>query len=338
MMSPLDRLNQIRDGDVTPLAAQDHLDESVHQWSRPEIDALMLAVASRRPLLVRGEPGTGKTQLARAAATHLGWALDAVTIHARYEPQDLMFRFDAVRRLADAQSSGATAQLLQKNRGDYWEPGPLWKAFDWVSAHRYGSCRLDRERPTGHVILIDEIDKADSDLPNTLLEVLGQRSFPIPALNLRISAERDRLPLVVVTTNEERDLPAAFLRRCVVLNLDAEGDYGRWLVKRGRAHFRDPDPTAVKNAAAGGPDKWLATPILEKAARQLVADRVEAGQAGLPPPGLAEYLDLLYGLHALCDDVQEQDQWLDRLSAYAFVKHGSIPGQPGLSQRRAAVK
>lgn len=337
MTLPLDRLRQLSDGDVTRLAAQEHLDESFHQWSRPEIDALLLAVASRRPLLVRGEPGTGKTQLARAAATHLDWALDAVTIHARYEPQDLMFRFDAVRRLADAQSSEATAQLLQKNRGDYWEPGPLWKAFDWASAHLYGSCRLDRERPTGHVILIDEIDKADSDLPNTLLEVLGQRSFPIPALNLRISAEPDRLPLVVVTTNEERDLPAAFLRRCVVLNLDAEGEYGKWLVKRGRAHFLDPDQP-VESAKKCGPEKVLATQILEKAARQLVADRVEAGKVGLPPPGLAEYLDLLYGLHALCDDVQQQDKWLDRLSAYAFVKHGSTPGQPGLSQRRPAVK
>ena len=333
----LNTLNSLSDSQVIRLPACDHLDEAFHQWSRPEIDALMLAVASRRPLLVRGEPGTGKTQLARAAATHLGWALDAVTIHARYEPQDLMFRFDAVRRLADAQSSEATAQLLQKNRGDYWEPGPLWKAFDWASAHLYGSCRLDRERPTGHVILIDEIDKADSDLPNTLLEVLGQRSFPIPALNLRISAERDRLPLVVVTTNEERDLPAAFLRRCVVLNLDAEGEYAQWLVKRGRAHFLDPD-RPVETAKAFGPDKALATRILEKAARQLVADRIEAGKVGLPPPGLAEYLDLLYGLHALSDDVQQQDKWLDRLSAYAFVKHGSIPGQPGLSQRRPAVK
>ena len=333
----LNTLNSLSDGQVIRLPACDHLDEAFHQWSRPEIDALMLAVASRRPLLVRGEPGTGKTQLARAAATHLGWALDAATIHARYEPQDLMFRFDAVRRLADAQSSEATAQLLQKNRGDYWEPGPLWKAFDWASAHLYGSCRLDRERPTGHVILIDEIDKADSDLPNTLLEVLGQRSFPIPALNLRISAEPDRLPLVVVTTNEERDLPAAFLRRCVVLNLDAEGDYGQWLVKRGRAHFLDPDQP-VETARKCGPDKVLATQILEKAARQLVADREEAGKVGLPQPGLAEYLDLLYGLHALSDDVQQQDKWLDRLSAYAFVKHGSTPGQPGLSQRRPAVK
>lgn len=335
MKSALDRLHQLQEGDITRLEAQNHLDESFHQWSGAEVDALLLAVASRRPLLVRGEPGTGKTQLARAAARQLGWALDAVTIHARYEPQDLMFRFDAVRRLADAQSSGATARLLQKNRGDYWEPGPLWKAFDWDSARRHGSCRLQRECPAGHVILIDEIDKADSDLPNTLLEVLGQRSFPIAALNLRISAAPDRLPLVVITTNEERDLPAAFLRRCVVLNLDAEGDYQQWLVKRGRAHFRDPD--AQHPSTHEVPDKVLSTPILEKAARQLVADRVEAGKAGLPPPGLAEYLDLLYGLHALSADAQEQDRWLNRLSAYAFVKHGVIPGQPGLSQRRAVV-
>ena len=121
-------------GTVHKLPPTDHLSESWHQWSQREIDALTLAVAAKRPLLVRGEPGTGKTQLARAAANHLGWVLESVTIHSRYEPQDLLYRFDAVKRLADAQLRDVGADWLEAREAGYWEPGPLWRAFGWRSA------------------------------------------------------------------------------------------------------------------------------------------------------------------------------------------------------------
>jgi MoxR-like ATPase len=320
----------LKPGEVRQIPQTDHLDATWHQWSQPEIDALTLAMAARRPLLVSGEPGTGKTQLARAAAHHLGWQLESTTIHSRYEPQDLLFRFDAVRRLADAQWRDADADWLKKRDHDYWEPGPLWRAFGWASAVRYGSCRTlaDKPSPEGHVLLIDEIDKAESDLPNALLEVLGQRSFRIPGLNnLPIGGPDQALPLVIITTNEERELPPAFLRRCIVLNLDAgRGTYKDWLLARGRAHFGQ-IPDAREKAL-------ITDEVLTEAATQLAQDRQAAKDAGLPPPGVAEYLDLLYALDTLApkDEVEQLEQ-LKRLKAYAFRKHGHVEGHPELSQR-----
>ncbi|WP_313950145.1 MoxR family ATPase [Accumulibacter sp.] len=324
-------------------------DGLVHQWSQNEIDALHLALASERPLLVRGEPGTGKTQLARAAADALGWKLDPVTISPRFEAQDLFYRFDAVQRLADAQAAGVSGVGI-KDDECYWLPGPFWRAFAWDHALTYGprsgavkqyldddEASLARptasapnsaaDRPAGHVILIDEIDKADSDLPNSLLEVLGSREFANPVTGKPIKPG-DGLPLVVITTNEERELPAAFLRRCVVLTLEPDAPYADFLVKRGRAHF---GADAAQGAQLDGE-------ILQMAAAQLDADRHHARLAGVPPPGLAEYIDLLTALQRLAPGKHaEQKQWLNRLAPYAFLKNGIVDGSPQLSQQRPAV-
>ncbi len=103
---PVQQLQQLRPGQVQRIPATEHLDATVHQWSQAEIDALTLAVSARRPLLVRGEPGTGKTQLARAAAHQLGWALHATTIHPRFEASDLIYRFDASQALGRRPGAG----------------------------------------------------------------------------------------------------------------------------------------------------------------------------------------------------------------------------------------
>jgi MoxR-like ATPase len=328
------KFQEIDDRSVQQLPATTHLPVSHHQWSKQEKDALTLALAANRPLLVRGEPGTGKTQLARAAAAHLDWELEAVTIHARYEPQDLQWRFDAVKRLADASASSADADRLDRREHEYWEPGPLWKAFGWESACQYGSCRPPKgelaRTPTGFVVLIDEIDKADADLPNALLEVLGQRSFSIPGLGLKVGGPGRLQPLVLITTNEERELPAAFLRRCIVLNLEAGAEgYEAWLIQRGQAHFGAIEQPDFKRAAI------LDDALLKSSARQLMLDRAAAELAGLAPPGAAEYLDLLQAVHELAPgDTSEQQRWLKELSAYAFVKNGAVPGVQELSQQR----
>ncbi|EXI82857.1 MAG: Mg-chelatase subunit ChlI [Candidatus Accumulibacter appositus] len=303
---------------------------SWHQWSTAEIDALTLAYAARRPLLVRGEPGTGKTQLARAAAAHLGWHLHGETIHPRFEAQELQSRFDAVQRLADAQVKGMD---LAADKKRYWRPGVLWKAFDWESASKYMPTDETIVKPNGHVVVIDEIDKADSDLPNSLLEVLGQRSFHVEPENKPICASETQPPLIVITTNEERELPAAFLRRCIVLALEpGPGSYRDWLIKRGNAHFG-----ALPNAEP--PRAALLDPqLLGMAAEQLEKDRDAVKAANLPPPGLAEYLDLLYALRELFqDDAPAQQEWLGRLSAYGYLKHGSVDRQPELSQGRKPI-
>lgn len=313
----LARLAELRAGQVCRLPATDACAEAWHQWSQPEIDALRLAYAAGRPLLVQGEPGTGKTQLARAAAEWLGWRLHAETIHPRFEPHELRYRFDAVRRLADAQ---AGAKRLDRHR--YWRPGVLWRAFGWESALPFMPVAERGRKPAGHVVLIDEIDKADSDLPNSLLDVLAQRSFQVEPVTEPIGGPAVRAPLIIITTNEERDLPAAFLRRCIVLSLAAGDDYATWLVERGQAHFGRQLHEAGRELAL------IDETILRAAAAQLVTDRGAVERLNRPAPGLAEYLDLLYALKALFEHepdaaarTAQQQAWLTRLSAYGYLKH-----------------
>lgn len=313
----LARLAELRAGQVCRLPATDACAEAWHQWSQPEVDALRLAYAAGRPLLVQGEPGTGKTQLARAAAEWLGWRLHAETIHPRFEPHELRYRFDAVRRLADAQ---AGAKRLDRHR--YWRPGVLWRAFGWESALPFMPVAERGGKPAGHVVLIDEIDKADSDLPNSLLDVLAQRSFQVEPVTEPIGGPAVRAPLIIITTNEERDLPAAFRRRCIVLSLASGDDYATWLVERGQAHF-GPQPHEESRKLA-----LIEETILRAAADQLVKDRGAIESLNRPKPGLAEYLDLLYALKALFEHeadaaarTKQQKDWLTRLSAYGYLKH-----------------
>ncbi|WP_395795463.1 AAA family ATPase [Aquimonas sp.] len=307
----MNALRSLTPNAITPLPADGRYEYSAHRWSLPEIDALTLALAARRPLLVRGEPGIGKTQIARAVAVHLGWRLHSETIHPRFDPEHLIARFDAVRRLADAQ-----AQKLGED-SDYWSPGPLWRAYDWAGAERFKSVSAPIAQPVaepdGHVILIDEIDKADSDLPNSLLELLGQRSLAFAPLKLQLGGPDARLPLVIITTNEERELPAAFIRRCVVLNLAAPEDYRGWLIERGRTHYP-------------GGDRAMHETVLALAADDLIDDRSTMKQADLPPPGAAEYLDLLSALHDLAArDTAAQLKLIEKLSLYAYFKHSVRP-------------
>jgi MoxR-like ATPase len=288
----------------TRLSEGDRFPAAGHLWSQPEIDALILAHAARRPLLVRGEAGSGKSQIARAAAAVMGCRQPVVeVIHPRFEALDLLYRLDAVERLADAQ-----VQQLDTSNVKYVKKGRLWEAIERM-----------REGQTTPVLLIDEIDKADADVPNALLDVLGNRSFAVPPLeNKTVRAEGGRLPLIIITTNEERELPAAFVRRCVVLNLNPptqDAAFIDWLIERGCVH-RHLD---------------IAEDARELAAQQVLEDRKAATDAGYPKVGLAEYIDLLTALHELTQGrpmkqrATEQIEWLTRLSAYALVKNADQP-------------
>jgi MoxR-like ATPase len=317
-------LKDLPEGRVTPLPSTGRFGRAAHLWSARERDALVAAIASRRPLLVQGDPGTGKTQLARAAAAVLGWRLHSVAIHSRYEPTELMARFDAVRRLADAQAQvrPAPGQTQQDFDRRYWEPGPLWLAYGWDSAQGYGS-RIGAEpeaTPNGHVLLLDEVDKAEPELPNLLLEVLAQRSFRIDALGLDVgcggtddgNASRAPAPLVIVTSNRERELPTPFVRRFMVLNMpNVAGERNR-LLALAAAHF---------GSESGGSDTRLAPGIAEAAAERLLEQRRQAEEQGTYLPGPAEYLDLLHALASIAprDGVAQAD-WLARTERYAFAK------------------
>jgi MoxR-like ATPase len=183
---------------------------------------------------------------------------------------------------------------------DYIIPGPLWWALDASGAERSVPSRLGRSsnpldfqpsnrdyKDNGWLILIDEIDKADADVPNGLLDVLASQRFIPYGLNEPVILTGVP-PLIVFTTNEDRTLPPAFIRRCVVLVLKLDEDDEsliKALIKRGEGHF----PNASQE-------------LLRKAARLLCEDRTAALAANLRPlPGQAEYLDLLRIVVGLAD-------------------------------------
>jgi len=165
-----------------------------------------LAIALGRPLLLQGDPGCGKTRLAHAVAYELGLPLEVCNIKSTSRAQDLLYTYDAVNRLYDSQVKG---QGAKKDIGirNYIQIGPLGRA---IARAQYGR---------RSVVLIDEIDKADLDFPNDLLHELDQLEFRVAEdESLHFAAPKDQLqfwPIVIITHNEEKALPAAFLRRCV---------------------------------------------------------------------------------------------------------------------------
>ena len=304
--------------------------ESVHQFDEDSINALKTALAAQRPLLLRGDPGTGKSQLARAAAIALKRLFVYDVINAHTESQDLLWRFDAVARLAEAQSLQGQACTQEDRKAvldskRYISPGPLWWALSWQSANEvYQKSQyqlISPEQPegwqqaNGSVLLIDEIDKANVELPNGLLEILGNNAVSIPWLKTTIGGKECVPPLVIITTNEERELPAAFVRRCLVLNLELPTDDTQFLeimVERGRLHY----------------GKQCSPTICEKAARQLLTDRREGRDKGITNlPGQAEYLDMLRALAMLGKDEAEQDVMLDKIAQFTFRKYPKAYGR-----------
>jgi MoxR-like ATPase len=315
-----------------------------HQFEPDHILALRAAQATGRPLLVRGEAGTGKSQLAHAAAFVTGRAFLPVVVGSNTEALDLHWKFDAIARLADAhlaanraapQSAApqpdATAHTTERrvelsaypelHVSRYLQPGALWWALDWNGAKaqqahcRHGGAQMPHTPEgwtpqNGLVLLIDEIDKAEPDFPNGLLEALANGAFEVPLLGITVQQAEDcPPPLIIITTNDERELPAAFLRRCLVLTLqlpDSDIALHDWLVERGRLHF-----------------EALPQESLSTAASLLVADRKAARAQHCYLPGLAEYLDLL---RALAQLGEEGLALLPKLKQFYFDKQPASPG------------
>ena len=155
--------------------------------------AVNAAVLLRRPLLIKGEPGTGKTVLAQEIAKALDAQLIEWNVKSTTKAHQGLYEYDAVARLRDGQLGDPRVHEI----GNYIRKGKLWEAFT---------------SPTLPVLLIDEIDKADIEFPNDLLQELDRMAFHVYETGETVAA-KDR-PVVVITSNNEKELPDAFLRRC----------------------------------------------------------------------------------------------------------------------------
>ncbi|QUQ64296.1 AAA family ATPase [Kutzneria sp. CA-103260] len=265
------------DVDLTNVTGNPQVDRPVYRFSeRRAVNAVNVAMAVGRPLLVTGPPGSGKSSLARGVAAELGWVYLEHVFTSRTELADLTCGADLVRRLADAQ-----VQRLGPDWA-YLRPGVLWWAFDAESAVRRGhgggidpgvGLSDPRQGVSGDVhhtvVLLDEIDKADPDLPNDLLEPLDQRAFTAFG-DVRVTARNE--VLVVITSNGERRLPPAFVRRCVHLHLAP--DSTEFFVSVARAHF------GVRSDA-----------LYEEVAAVFHRLRRAATRLGRRVPSTAEYVD-----------------------------------------------
>ncbi|MED5465281.1 MAG: MoxR family ATPase [Myxococcota bacterium] len=161
----------------------------------PELrDAVNVSIALQKPLLIKGEPGTGKTLLAEAIAEGLGMELLTWNVKSTTKAQDGLYHYDTVQRLNDARFGDGDITDIRK----YIKYGPLGRA-------------LQTEKRV--VLLIDEIDKADLEFPNDLLHELDKMAFQVLETGDKIKALHR--PIIIITSNNEKELPDAFLRRCV---------------------------------------------------------------------------------------------------------------------------
>jgi MoxR-like ATPase len=309
-----------REDDRTTSA--DRRDGLLYRYS-PEVKlAVRVALAIGRPLLVFGPSGCGKSSLVFSVARLLRRRYYEVVVSSRSEARDLYYRFDAVRRLGDAQL-GAAAAGAWRSVYPFIEPGPLWWVFSPQSARwrggnigdsairpatdpgRWPDAYLDPvDRPATDevlavpaVLLIDEIDKADPDFANNLLVPLGSRQFVVEEsgdlVKLRAKGD-DQPPLVVITSNRERELPPAFVRRCVVLEIPPPSE--NELLEIAHAHFPGANADAV--------ERWKRIAALTRDLRRQ------------DPVSIPEYLDAVRAIEQLGGD---ETQWREILLRTAWT-------------------
>ena len=241
--------------------------------------AVNAAVTLERPLLVKGEPGTGKTELARQVASSLEMEIIEWNIKSTTRAQQGLYEYDAVSRLRDSQLGDARVPSVEK----YIKKGKLWKAFD-------------TEQKV--VLLIDEIDKADIEFPNDLLQELDRMAFYVYETGATVEAKHR--PVVIITSNNEKELPDAFLRRCFF------------------HYISFPDPETLRKIIEVHHPR-LKSHLLETALTQFFEIRETSGLK--KKPSTSEVLDWLKLI--LAEDLTAEDLKRDGVNALPQL-HGAL--------------
>lgn len=207
------------------LKQSDFTGSSEYVASEELMASVNVAIALKKPLLIKGEPGTGKTMLAEAVAKSLGKKLIIWNIKSTTKAQEGLYVYDTIQRLYDGQFGEEGVDDISR----YIKLGKLGEAFD------------SEEQV---VLLIDEIDKADLEFPNDLLWELDQMEFYINETKRTVKAKHR--PIVIITSNAEKELPDAFLRRCIFHYIDFPND--ELMEEIVKVHYPDVEENLLKSA------------------------------------------------------------------------------------------
>ena len=251
---PIVRIEDIEDfrDEKNMVTYGDRRDGLLYRYTNDAKLAINIALATGRPLLILGETGCGKSSLAFNLAMVMKRRYYEFVVTSRSQARDLFYRYDAVRRLGDSQlghnvdkRSGEAFQACDfawQTPFPYIEPMPIWWIFDQAGAANRGCSdvkvlsKIQKAKDLGvypevspeasSILLIDEIDKADPDFPNNLLVPLGSRQFTVEEIATTIAIDSSKQcdeplnqPLIIITSNKQRELPDTFLRRCIVLEI-----------------------------------------------------------------------------------------------------------------------